>query len=52
VVGLLQNESGWDAMKKTGRQFVETERNWAASVARYRRVYGGLLKQSISEDPA
>jgi PEP-CTERM/exosortase A-associated glycosyltransferase len=44
VVGLLRFEQGWDAMKKNGRQFVETERNWAASVARYRGVYGGLVK--------
>jgi len=52
VVGLLKYEEGWDRMKKNGRQFVETERNWAASVARYRQVYGGLLKHSISEVPA
>ena len=44
VVGLLQNEQSWDSMKKNGRQFVEADRNWAASVARYRGVYGGLLK--------
>ncbi|MBU2641700.1 MAG: glycosyltransferase, exosortase A system-associated [Gammaproteobacteria bacterium] len=44
VVGLLQDESGWDAMKRNGRAFVDSERNWAASVARYRGVYGGLVK--------
>ena len=44
VVALLQDEPGWDSMKKNGRQFVEAERNWAASVARYRGVYGGLVK--------
>ena len=44
VVGLLKYEQGWDSMKRNGRQFVETERNWAASVARYRGVYGGLVK--------
>jgi PEP-CTERM/exosortase A-associated glycosyltransferase len=44
VVGLLQDESGWDGMKRNGRAFVESERNWAASVARYRGVYGGLIK--------
>ena len=43
VVGLLKCEEGWERMKKNGRHFVETERNWAASVARYRGVYGGLL---------
>ena len=44
VVALLKYEQGWDAMKRNGRQFVENERNWVASVARYQSVYGGLLK--------
>ena len=48
VVALLKYEQGWDSMKKNGRQFVETDRNWAASVARYRGVYGSLVK-SIQE---
>ena len=42
VVALLKHEQGWVAMRKNARQFVETERNWAASVARYRQVYGPL----------
>lgn len=44
VVALLKYEQGWDSMKRNGRLFVETERNWVASVARYRGVYGGLVK--------
>ena len=44
VVALLKYEQGWASMRRNGRQFVETERNWADSVARYRGVYGGLLK--------
>ncbi|MBZ0069302.1 MAG: glycosyltransferase, exosortase A system-associated [Thiobacillus sp.] len=44
VVALLQDEPSWDRMKQNGRRFVETERNWAASVARYRDVYGALVK--------
>ena len=47
VVGLLQNEQGWDAMKQAGRRFVETERNWAASVSRYRGVYGRLITPEL-----
>ncbi len=47
VVGLLKYEEGWERMKKNGRQFVETERNWAASVARYRGVYGSLVKTGM-----
>jgi PEP-CTERM/exosortase A-associated glycosyltransferase len=47
VVALLKYEQGWDSMKQNGRRFVETERNWAASVARYRGVYGGLVKPAM-----
>lgn len=42
VVALLENRQNWDAIRQNGRRFVETERNWAASVARYRGVYGDL----------
>ena len=49
VVALLKYEQGWDALKKNGRQFVEAERTWAASVARYHGVYGGLVKKSGME---
>ena len=47
VVGLLKYEQGWDSMKRNGRAFVEAERNWAASVARYRAVYGSLVKPTL-----
>lgn len=33
----------WDAMRRRGRRFVEVERTWAHSVARYGDVYGRLL---------
>jgi len=46
VVALLKYEQGWPALKKNGRQFVETERNWATSVARYRGVYGAVAKRT------
>ena len=45
VVGLLRNESRWEGIRKNGRQFVETERTWAASVERYRQTYGALLNR-------
>jgi PEP-CTERM/exosortase A-associated glycosyltransferase len=44
VADLLKNEAGWEAMKRNGREFVESERNWTASVARYRSVYGRLIE--------
>jgi glycogen(starch) synthase len=31
-------------MRAAGRRFVETERNWRVSVARYQDVYGRLTR--------
>ncbi|MBB3223805.1 PEP-CTERM/exosortase A-associated glycosyltransferase [Massilia umbonata] len=43
VLALLAAPEQWPALKQQGRRFVESERNWAASVARYRKVYGKLV---------
>lgn len=40
---LLNTPKRWVALRKAGREFVETERNWQASVARYQPVYHNLL---------
>lgn len=39
----LSQRPAWDAMRARGRRFVELERTWSHSVARYRDVYGRLL---------
>jgi PEP-CTERM/exosortase A-associated glycosyltransferase len=40
VVGeTFASRERWDAIRVAGRAFVESERNWTASVARYRAVY-------------
>ncbi|TXS89793.1 glycosyltransferase, exosortase A system-associated [Parahaliea aestuarii] len=39
---LYSEPETWPALRAAGRSYVETERNWTASVARYRGVYGGL----------
>jgi PEP-CTERM/exosortase A-associated glycosyltransferase len=44
VIELLATAERWPAMKAAGRKFVETERNWQISVARYQAVYGRLLQ--------
>ncbi|MRV76433.1 glycosyltransferase, exosortase A system-associated [Duganella sp. FT92W] len=44
VLALLSQPQQWPAMRAQGRHFVEAERNWAASVARYRPVYAALSK--------
>jgi glycosyltransferase involved in cell wall biosynthesis len=43
VLSMLNNQARWPAMKAAGRKYVETERNWKASVSRYQDVYGRLL---------
>ena len=42
VVHLLSSKQRWADMRRAGRTFVETERNWTASVARYRDAYASL----------
>ena len=44
ALALLDGVSDWERIKANGRRFVETERNWTASVARYRGVYQGLVQ--------
>lgn len=43
VIRAVDERPAWEAMRRQGRAFVEGERNWAASVARYRPVYEALL---------
>lgn len=40
---LLNNSGSWSTMKDAGRRFVEEERTWATSVARYKAVYERAL---------
>ena len=42
VGGLIDAQSEWPALRAAGRQFVESERNWKASVGRYKSIYGRL----------
>lgn len=44
AVDLLQHRDIWQHLRVTGRRFVESERNWAASVARYDDVYAAALR--------
>lgn len=43
IARLLDNRGGWDAMLQRARRFVESERTWARSVARYADVYARVL---------
>ncbi|NML14410.1 TIGR04063 family PEP-CTERM/XrtA system glycosyltransferase [Azohydromonas caseinilytica] len=44
VLQLLAQRERWPHLRQAGRQFVEMERNWRVSVARYRKVYESLCK--------
>ena len=46
VLELLAAHDKWPALRSAARHFVETERNWKASVSRYQAVYAGLLNHN------
>jgi PEP-CTERM/exosortase A-associated glycosyltransferase len=48
VLDLLSSANSWPHLRAAARAFVETQRNWSISVARYRRIYGRLASQSPS----
>ena len=43
ILALLKDAPRWPALRQAARQFVESERTWTASVARYRAIYESLL---------
>jgi len=43
ILDLLMAEASWPALRQQARRFVEAERSWPASVARYAAVYDRLL---------
>jgi len=42
VATLLESQQTWPELRQAGRNYVETERNWPVSVARYKNIYGRL----------
>jgi PEP-CTERM/exosortase A-associated glycosyltransferase len=47
VGDLLDAKSTWPALRLAGREYVETERNWPVSVARYKNIYGRLTASKL-----
>ncbi len=43
---VLAMREGWPEVRALARRFVEAERTWAASVARYKSVYARALRQT------
>jgi PEP-CTERM/exosortase A-associated glycosyltransferase len=48
VVALLNARERWPEMRRAGRRFVELERTWQGSVARYRDVYANLVATAVA----
>jgi len=49
---LLAQRTVWPQIRAQARDFVETQRTWAASVARYREVYRKALARFGRTHPA
>lgn len=47
VIKLLGSKSSWPLLQANGRMYVEQERNWAVSVANYKKVYEKITKDSV-----
>jgi PEP-CTERM/exosortase A-associated glycosyltransferase len=43
---LLDDRSRWPRLRVAARRFVESDRNWAGSVGRYRQVYQRVVSQA------
>lgn len=49
VTQLLSNRDRWPYLRAAARKFVETEKNWTASVAHYKAIYDRLTEQETSK---
>lgn len=52
VLDLVRHPERWEAQRTAARRFVEQERSWPVSVARYEPVYEGLLRTGRAGAPA
>lgn len=43
IAQMLDQKENWEAIRQAGRKFVEQERTWAISAAKYRDVYRAVL---------
>ena len=51
VGALLAAQQDWPALRANGRRFVETERNWPISVARYKAIYARMTGKPAAVAP-
>lgn len=52
IDGVLARRAQWQQVREQARRFVEVERTWATSVARYRDVYRRALERKGRTSPA
>ena len=52
IAAVLARREDWPRIRAQARRFVEVERTWATSVARYRDVYGRALSGKGRNLPA
>jgi len=50
IANVLAREEDWPRVARNARRFVETERNWTASVARYQNGYPGITRPRDAVD--
>lgn len=48
ALDLLSSHDSWSTLRTSARNYVETERNWQVSVARYRDVYNSLVSEETT----
>jgi PEP-CTERM/exosortase A-associated glycosyltransferase len=49
IVDLVSAKETWPALRAAGRRFVETERNWTESIARYRLPYQEVIGRNDAQ---
>ena len=49
IVELVRSKDTWPALRAAGRRFVETERNWTASIANYRAPYQTVVERHATQ---
>lgn len=45
VIEFISRRESWSGLRAAARDFVETQRSWPASVARYEKIYGSLASE-------
>lgn len=47
---MMNQKEQWGELRRSGRQYVEAERNWKVSVSNYIKVYNRLLQSPVATD--